>query len=582
MAVIVNGDGILTGISSLATALTDITSGRGTITGVTTVGTLQLGAGVSISSPRTQNAAIFTNNTEFLTIDDAGRVGVGTITPNSDVHPQNVGKINVGFITARSVAGDIDANTMVVAGISTFAERTIFENNLTITSGTLTMSTAGNIVLGDSGSASDDRITFGAVADFQVYHDGSNNFLLSENNHDIIARAGTGDVYLQGSDVFLGTVGHAKKFLEAHEDGAVELYHNNVKLFETTSGGCTSTIAGANTFTIGSSDASGAYLVLDGDSNGDGSGSDYCALIHGTDGDLSLHADNPSGDAQFELYTGSGATTAIVAQAAGEVQLYHNGSQKLVTLAGGAEVFGSLITENSGAGSGTSEIQLQPYGTDGYINCTASGNLYTRMGTGFTTRTQIDSNGNFTVSSGNLVIGTAGKGIDFSATSDATHTAVTSGAQPSTDSEVLTDYEHGTWTPRLRAYDHAGGAGWNTMKYTDGTEVTGTGRYVRMGNHVWAGFKFESGSKVFDSSWTYWSIDSTPYGANHYDKASGSLYVSQTNFFTDSNSHIGGFVHGNESYMVVNKPNGHSNATINTSNNNRYCYGHISIYSSRY
>ena len=28
MAVIVNGDGILTGISSLATALTDLTSGR--------------------------------------------------------------------------------------------------------------------------------------------------------------------------------------------------------------------------------------------------------------------------------------------------------------------------------------------------------------------------------------------------------------------------------------------------------------------------------------------------------------------------------------------------------------------------
>ena len=93
MAVIVNGDGILTGISSLATALTDLTSGRGTVTGVATVGTLQLGAGVSISSPRTQQAAIFTNNTEFFTVDDAGRVGVGTITPNSDAHPENEKKI---------------------------------------------------------------------------------------------------------------------------------------------------------------------------------------------------------------------------------------------------------------------------------------------------------------------------------------------------------------------------------------------------------------------------------------------------------------------------------------------------------
>ena len=120
MAIIVNGDGILTGVSSLATALTDLTSGRGTVTGVATVGTLQLGAGVSMSSPRSQNAAIFTNNSEFLTVDDAGRVGVGTVTPNSDAHPQNVGKINVGFVTARSIAGDIDGNTLVVAGISTF------------------------------------------------------------------------------------------------------------------------------------------------------------------------------------------------------------------------------------------------------------------------------------------------------------------------------------------------------------------------------------------------------------------------------------------------------------------------------
>ena len=167
MAVIVNGDGILTGISSLATSLTDITSGRGTVTGVATVGTLQLGAGVSISSPRSQNAAIFTNNTEFLTVDDAGRVGVGTITPNSDAHPQNVGKINVGFITARSIAGDIDANTMVVAGISTFVGQVNSTANINVN--------GGNIVLGDSGGASDDRIQIGAGTDLSIYHNGAHS-----------------------------------------------------------------------------------------------------------------------------------------------------------------------------------------------------------------------------------------------------------------------------------------------------------------------------------------------------------------------------------------------------------------------
>jgi hypothetical protein len=48
---------------------------------------------------------------------------------------------------------------------------------------------------------------------------------------------------------------------------------------------------------------------------------------------------------------------------------------------------------------------------------------------------KIDSAQNVTVSAGNLVIGTSGKGIDFSAT-------------PGTGtSELLADYEEGTWTP---------------------------------------------------------------------------------------------------------------------------------------
>ena len=162
MAVIVNGDGILTGVSSLTTALDDLNTGRGTVTGVATVGTLQLGAGVSISSPRSQQAAIFTNNTEFLTIDDAGRVGVGTITPNSDAHPENEKKINVGFITAKSVAGDIDARNVVVAGVSTFSGLVNANANLTITN------TAPQISLVDSDNNSDFSI-YGAGGVFNIY-----------------------------------------------------------------------------------------------------------------------------------------------------------------------------------------------------------------------------------------------------------------------------------------------------------------------------------------------------------------------------------------------------------------------------
>ena len=65
------------------------------------------------------------------------------------------------------------------------------------------------------------------------------------------------------------------------------------------------------------------------------------------------------------------------------------------------------------------------------------------------------------VSTGNLVIGTAGKGISFAATSDGGVT---------TPSELLDDYEEGTWTPAAQNYD--------------GTEVLADAVYTRVGRVV--------------------------------------------------------------------------------------------------
>jgi len=56
-----------------------------------------------------------------------------------------------------------------------------------------------------------------------------------------------------------------------------------------------------------------------------------------------------------------------------------------------------------------------------------------------TTNMTLDSSGNLTVSTGNLVMGTANKGIDFSVNSSAAGMT----------SELLNDYEEGTWTPSL-------------------------------------------------------------------------------------------------------------------------------------
>ena len=80
-------------------------------------------------------------------------------------------------------------------------------------------------------------------------------------------------------------------------------------------------------------------------------------------------------------------------------------------------------------------------GTDlyrGFISYNHSGDALS-LGTANTTNLSIDSFGNVEVENGNLIIGTAGKGIDFSATSNAS----------AVSSEVLDTYEEGLWTPTL-------------------------------------------------------------------------------------------------------------------------------------
>ena len=73
----------------------------------------------------------------------------------------------------------------------------------------------------------------------------------------------------------------------------------------------------------------------------------------------------------------------------------------------------------------------------------------------------IDSSDNVKINSGNLVIGTSGKGIDFSATAG------------TGTSELLNDYEEGTWTPVLQS--------WTIV----GTAPAVTGRYTKIGRQVY-------------------------------------------------------------------------------------------------
>ena len=131
---------------------------------------------------------------------------------------------SVGLVTARTgieigarpgVAASISVDgNMIVSGISTFNGDVKLDG--------------GNLVLGDSGGATDDRLTFGAGTDLSIYHDAS---------HSRIVDSGTGHLIIQTSELDLMNAAGNEDMLKATADGAVELYHNNSKKIETTSYG---------------------------------------------------------------------------------------------------------------------------------------------------------------------------------------------------------------------------------------------------------------------------------------------------------------------------------------------------------
>ena len=174
-----------------------------------------------------------------------------------------------------------------------------------------------------------------------------------------------------------------------------------------------------------------------------------------------------------------------------QVTIANNANDRVITGGSGTNLNGESgltfngSTMNLTAGSGDARLTL--IGTEGNdarlslvaddgddhidqwnIRSKASNNNLTidQFGGGtFNTRLTIASdanNGNVTVNTGNLIIGTSGKGIDFSATSDASGKT----------SELLDDYEEGSFTPQFDGLS-------NTPVY-----AVRNGRYTKIGRYV--------------------------------------------------------------------------------------------------
>ena len=97
-------------------------------------------------------------------------------------------------------------------------------------------------------------------------------------------------------------------------------------------------------------------------------------------------------------------------------------------------------------------------------------NGHLRVIHGSTPRVEFNSAGNLTVENGNLDFGTAGKGVSFSSTNTPAQ------SQGSGSSNLLDDYEEGTWSPAINYQN-----GTNNGNATNNTQ---TGTYTKIGNRV--------------------------------------------------------------------------------------------------
>ena len=233
-------------------------------------------------------------------------------------------------------------------------------------------------------------------------------------------------------------------------------------------------------------------------------------LILDADGDSSIHS---STDDQIDIKVGN--VDKVIVTGNGDVSIGGNTPNTYsgftaLTIGGSASTTGSTIDFEDSDGNRDAQV----YADANYLYL---------------------SNTDVKVETGNLVIGTSGKGIDFSAN---THSAVTGASMTS---ELLDFYEEGDWTPVAYGASTSGSV----------TSGTLTGKYTRIGRMVH--LEARATAVVLSSANGSYYVDGLPFtvGGTGYNSGSASLY--KVNF--DDNTYVEVNASGTTVYFLVSRDN---------------------------
>ena len=328
-----DGSGNLGWVADSSTDSTKMPLAGGTFTGDVTF----TGAAANIVFDKSDNALEFADNAKAT-------FGVG-----SDLEIYHNGSDSIihnatGNLTLRGSYVQLNnaANTEAMLSAAENGAVSLYYDNskkLETTSGGITAS--GNIIASSTIKTSDSaEFIAGDGNDLRLWHNGTDSYIknytgdlhIQADGDDLIMRAADDiSIYTQTSELAIKCIG----------DGAVELYHNNVKKCETHSDGLHIGDGGnldmphdSSKIVLGASDDLQIFH--------DGTHSRVSAF---NTGNLLLKSQN---DTKIEFGDEGGATElAVHAIRNGAVELYHDNTKKFETRADGAKLEGNLYMDDN-------------------------------------------------------------------------------------------------------------------------------------------------------------------------------------------------------------------------------------------
>jgi hypothetical protein len=223
--------GIGTTSPDLKLDVTHATSGEYVATFQNTAANLELKLGVtSTNYLNIQGQEIGNSNAYNMSLQaDGGNVGINTTIPTQKLHVSGNARVTGAYYDSNNSPGA--ANQVLVSTVTGTdwvdgsGSSIIGGPYLPLAGGTMTgtiIQNGGNIDFSDGRSAN-----FGNGDDLQIYHDGSNSY---------INETGTGSLVVKTGALLVRNPSDAS-MLDAQSGGAINLYYNGSKKFETTNTG---------------------------------------------------------------------------------------------------------------------------------------------------------------------------------------------------------------------------------------------------------------------------------------------------------------------------------------------------------